>query len=161
VSATIRRLAAGDAPGCDAVIASLPYHFGNQQGVRDCADAVRTQEGTVATIDDAVVGFLTFVQHWPESAEITWMAVQDGHRRRGIGRQLIEHAFATLRTRGARFVFVLTLGPSVPEDVADGYEGTRRFYQAVGFTPLREFGLRSWQDEAALLLACHIGSDGS
>ena len=49
-------------------------------------------------------------------------------------------------------MFLLTLGPSVPDDVADGYQGTRRFYEAVGFTPLRELGLRDWEDEAALLL---------
>jgi GNAT superfamily N-acetyltransferase len=150
--ATIERLLIDDAQACDAVVATLPYHFGNDAGRRDCADAVRTQEGLVARIDDEVVGFLTFVEHSPESAEITWMAIHDAHRRRGIGRDLIEHTVRTVRVRGARFVFVLTLGPSVAEDVADGYEGTRRFYEAAGFTPLREFGLRSWDDEAALLL---------
>jgi GNAT superfamily N-acetyltransferase len=155
---SIEALSIDDAPACDAVVASLPYHFGNEAGRRDCAHAVRTHEGLVARIDDAVVGFLTFVGHFPLSAEITWMAVHDAHRRRGIGRDLIEHTMRTMRLRGARFVFVLTLGPSVPDDVADGYEGTRRFYQAVGFTPLREFGLRSWDDEAALLLVRATGS---
>jgi hypothetical protein len=28
----IRRLWAGDGPACDAIVASLPYHFGNQEG---------------------------------------------------------------------------------------------------------------------------------
>jgi ribosomal protein S18 acetylase RimI-like enzyme len=31
----IRPLVAGDAPGCDAVIASLPYHFGNEDGTSE------------------------------------------------------------------------------------------------------------------------------
>jgi ribosomal protein S18 acetylase RimI-like enzyme len=148
----IRSLSPDDAPACDAVIASLPYHFGNERGVKECAHAVRQQPGFVATMNDEVVGFLTYTNRWPESAEITWMAVSAGHRRRGIGRTLIEHALARLAAQGTKYVFLLTLGPSVSEDVEDGYEGTRGFYESVGFTPLRELGLRDWQDEAAVLL---------
>lgn len=148
----IRSLTARDADGCDAVVASLPYHFGNQRGIEACATAVRREEGAVATIDERVAGFVTFAHHVPESAEITWMAVHADHRRQGIGRSLIEHTTSALSARGTRFVYVLTLGPSVPEDVEDGYEGTRRFYRAVGFIPLRELELRSWDDESALLL---------
>ena len=48
---------------------------------------------------------------------------------------------------------VLTLGPSVPEDAADNYAGTRAFYQSCGFVPLRELELRSWNDAYALMLA--------
>jgi GNAT superfamily N-acetyltransferase len=149
---TIRVLRKTDAEGCDAVVASLPYHFGNERGVVECAKAVRSQEGLVATIDERVAGFLTLVPHSTESAEISWMAVNAEHRRQGIGRLLIERVTTTLAERGVRFLSVLTLGPSVPEDVDDGYEGTRRFYEAVGFTPLRELELRSWDDERALLL---------
>ena len=149
---TIRTLTKADAEGCDAVVASLPYHFGNERGIAECAKAVRGQEGLVATIGERVAGFLTLVYHSPESVEITWMAVRADQRRRGIGRLLIEHVMTTLTERGARFLSVLTLGPSVPEDVDDGYEGTRRFYATVGFTPLRELDLRSWDDERALLL---------
>src|SRR5918994_2525970 len=148
----LRRLTASDAQACDAIIASLPYHFGQQRGVDECAKAVRQQAGFVATINGDVVGFLTFTNHWPESAEITWMAVSAGHRRRGIGRALIEHAMAGLASQGTKYAFLLPLGPSVREDVKDGYQGTRLFYEAVGFTPLREFELRDWDDEAALLL---------
>ena len=149
---TIRTLTVADADGCDAVVASLPYHFGNERGIAECAKAVRSQEGLVGTIDERVAGFLTLMHHSVESAEITWMAVHADQRRCGIGRMLIEHVTATLAERGARFLSVLTLGPSVPEDVDDGYEGTRRFYAAVGFTALRELDLRSWDDEHALLL---------
>ena len=147
----VRRLTEKDAPACDAIIASLPYHFGSERGVEEYAQAVRQQAGFVATINGHVVGFLTFTNHWPESAEITWMAVEAGHRRRGIGRTLIEYALASLGGQGTKYVFLLTLGPSAREDVEDGYQGTRRFYEAVGFTPLRELGLRNWEDEVALL----------
>src|ERR687898_829280 len=143
----LRKLTTADAPACDAIIASLPYHFGQERGVKECAKAVRQQAGFVATIDGDVVGFLTFTNHWPESAEITWMAVSAEHRRRGIGRALIEYAVARLASQGTKFAFLLTLGPSVREDVEDGYQETRRFYEAVGFTPLRELGLRDWEED--------------
>ena len=99
----LRRLTTADAPACDAIIASLPYHFGQERGVEECAKAVRQQAGFVATIDGDVVGFLTFTNHWPESAEITWMAVSAEHRRRGIGRVLIEYALAGLASQGTCF----------------------------------------------------------
>jgi hypothetical protein len=48
---------------------------------------------------------------------------------------------------------VLTLGPSVEEPgVEDGYEGTRQFWQRVGFVPVKELSLTTWSDEYALLL---------
>jgi predicted N-acetyltransferase YhbS len=157
----LRGLTVDDAAACDAIVASLPYHFGNERGIAACARAVRSQDGFVAAIEEQqVVGFLTFEDRSAESAEITWMAVRADHRRRGIGRSLIEHASATLAARGVRFVSVLTLAPSVPDDVPDGYEGTRRFYRAVGFTPLRELDLRSWDDETALLLVRALAPDG-
>jgi GNAT superfamily N-acetyltransferase len=150
----MRELTIDDAPGCDAVIASLPYFFGDPAGVRDCAVAVRTQHGFVATrADGAVAGFLTLLPHSPESAEITWMAVHADHRRSGIGRLLIDAALRQCAAGGVRMLSVLTLGPSVPEDAADGYAGTRQFYQSMGFVPLREVGLREWNDSHALMLA--------
>ena len=50
---------------------------------------------------------------------------------------------------------VLTLGPSedVPDNDGDNYEGTRRFYRSNGFVPLRELGLREWNNSHALILA--------
>jgi GNAT superfamily N-acetyltransferase len=141
------------AAACDAVIASLPYFFGDPTGIRDCAEAVRTQRGWVALIDGALAGFLTLHPHFDDSAEITWMAVGADRRRSGIGRALIDAACAGAAADGARMLCVLTLGPSVPEDATDNYEGTRRFYRANGFVPLRELGLREWNDSHALMLA--------
>jgi ribosomal protein S18 acetylase RimI-like enzyme len=150
--ATIRGLDVDDARACDAVIASLPYFFGDPDGIRNCAEAVRTQRGFVARVDGAVAGFITLEEHQPGSIEINWLAVQAERRRRGLGRMLIEAAAAQLASEGVRALFVLTLGPSVPEDVEDGYDGTRAFYQALGFIPLRELALRDWNDAFALML---------
>ncbi len=150
---TIRPLTIDDAPACDAIIASLPYFFGDPDGVRDCAAAVRAQPGYVAMIGGDVAAFLTIDRHGPLSAEITWMAAHADHRRHGLGRRLIQRAASDLARDGTRMLCVLTLGPSVPEDAADNYAGTRAFYQSCGFVPLRELELRSWNDAYALILA--------
>ncbi len=55
-------------------------------------------------------------------------------------------------------MFVITLGPSVAEPgVADSYAGTRAFYEAVGFVPLKELDV--WGDApAGLILARATGA---
>lgn len=152
-SVAIRRLEPRDAAACDAVLASLPYFFGDPDGIRQAHEAVRTQRGFVAECDATVRGFITLESQQPGSSEITWLAVHAEDRRRGIGRKLVEAAAALLRGEGQSMLFVLTLGPSVPEEAEDNYEGTRAFYRRVGFVGLREFGLRDWNDAYALVLA--------
>ena len=88
--AAIRPLTTADAPACDDVIRSLPYHFGDPDGRRECAEAVRTSPGLVATRDDRVVGFLTITHHFPATSEIGWMAVHTDHRGQGIGSRAAE-----------------------------------------------------------------------
>jgi GNAT superfamily N-acetyltransferase len=151
---SVRELELADAPACDAVIATLPYFFGQAAGVADCAAAVRSQRGLVAVdASDAVVGFLTYRSHEAGSAEITWMAVRQGERRQGVGRQLLDVLAGLAAREGTQLLFVITLGPSVPEPgIVDGYSGTRAFYEAVGFVALKE--LDAWgPDSAGMILA--------
>jgi len=53
MTVTIRPLEAADAEACDAIVASLPYHFGLEEGRRECAAAVRSQRGLVAEREGA------------------------------------------------------------------------------------------------------------
>ena len=148
----IRPLQPADAPACDAIVLTLPYHFGHEGGRAECAEAVRTQAGLVAVEDGEVVGFLTLRRHDAASAEITWMAVRADRRRRGLGRELIERAVGELARDGARLLCVLTLAESEPEErETDNYADTRAFYRSLGFVPLRELALESWTDRAVIL----------
>ena len=100
----IRPLQPDDAPACDAVIASLPYFFGDPDGRAMCAEAVRTQPGVAAEIDGALAGFITLDQHNADTMEITWMAVHAQRRRGGIGRALINAACERASVLGARML---------------------------------------------------------
>ncbi len=156
---SVRELELADAPACDALIATLPYFFGQPVGIAECATAVRSEPGLVAVDrSGTVVGFLTYRSHHPPSAEITWMAVRQDTRRKGVGRVLVDALDSLLSRRGVPLVFVITLGPSVDEPgVTDGYGGTRAFYERVGFIPLRE--LDAWgQDSPGMVLARPTGA---
>jgi ribosomal protein S18 acetylase RimI-like enzyme len=134
-------------------VLSLPYHFGDEGGRAECARAVRTQEGLVAVEEGEVVGFLTLRRHDPRSAEITWMAVRADRRRHGIGRALVERAVDALARDGVTILSLLTVAESEPDwRETDNYADTRAFYRALGFVPLRELALESW-DERAVILA--------
>ena len=50
--------------------------------------------------------------------------IDPAHRRRGVGRQLVDHAFAEARRRGCHSAWLDTSNPAAA-----------RFYQALGFEP--------------------------
>jgi GNAT superfamily N-acetyltransferase len=128
-----------DAETCDAIIASLPGWFGLEEGIRECARAVRTQAGLVSEVNGEITGFLTYVRHSPASAEITWMGVHAAERGRGIGTALMEQLVTSLSAAGARLLLVQTL--SDREDPGPEYAATRAFYLAKGFRPAAELDL--------------------
>jgi ribosomal protein S18 acetylase RimI-like enzyme len=137
----IRDLAPGDAEACDAIVLSLPYHFGDEQGRIDCARAVRTEPGLVAADDAGVVGFCTFARHYDIAAEITWLAVHASRRGEGVGSTLVDELVRRLAGEGRRILLVLTVSEADgPDDIEQGYDATRAFYRSVGFAEARDFG---------------------
>jgi ribosomal protein S18 acetylase RimI-like enzyme len=155
---TVRTLEPGDAPACDAIIASLPYHFGLEEGRRDCAAAVRSQRGLVAARDDEVIGFLTVEPRFDASAEVTWMAVHADHRNEGVGRALMDRLAADLQAEGRRLLLVLTVSPNdLPDEIADGYQATRAFYAANGFMLARDFAGYWGEHDLPVLLVRPLG----
>ena len=76
---------------------------------------------------------LTFASEFPESAEITWMAVAPEAHRRGVGRGLVEALVSRLRSCDCEVLLVKTLADTHP---SPEYAATRAFYRAMGFLPL-------------------------
>ena len=145
----IRPLDPTDAPVCDAIIASLPDWFGLQEGIDECAEAVRTQPGLVCERDGRVVGFLTVVHPSAVTAEISWLAVHAHHRGERVGTKLVEGLVADLSGTGARLLLVKTL--SDREDPGPEYAATRAFYLARGFSPAAELDLFGPENPIQLL----------
>jgi ribosomal protein S18 acetylase RimI-like enzyme len=147
----VRALTPADADACDAIILSLPYHFGNAAGRVECARAVREDDGLVAERDGRVVGFLVVERHYDRAAEISWLAVEDGERGQGIGSALVKRLFELLLAEGRQLLLVMTLSDSSDESaVEDSYARTRAFYRRLGFIEAREF-TELWPGNPALL----------
>jgi ribosomal protein S18 acetylase RimI-like enzyme len=156
----IRALTPADAEACDAVLRSLPYHFGDPGGQEECARAVRACDGLVALRDGEIVGFLTIEPHFETTSEITWMAVHAGHRGQRIGHRMIERLVSDLRAAGQRFLFVATLSDLRPEPgVKDGYNRTRAFYRSAGFTPALNMP-DMWPGNPAMYFVMYLGQTG-
>jgi GNAT superfamily N-acetyltransferase len=129
---------------CESILRELPEWFGIEDStaayVRDVAELP-----TFAAGEDA---FLALKMHTPRAAEVYVMGVRPARHRQGLGSALLQTAEAYLRARGCEYLQVKTLGPSRQ---SDGYEATRRFYEARGFVPLEEIhGL--WEGNPCLLL---------
>jgi GNAT superfamily N-acetyltransferase len=116
---------------CESILRELPEWF----GIEDATAAyIRDVAGlpTFAVDDD---GFLSLKLHTPRAAELYVMGVRPERHRRGVGTALLAAAEDYLRERGVEYFQVKTLGPSRPDE---GYERTRRFYEARGFVALEE-----------------------
>ena len=102
-------------------------------------------------------GALLLERHFPGAAEIYLLAVDPAYHRHGAGRALVAAAETELRADGVEFLQVKTLGPSQPDE---GYQRTREFYAAAGFTPLEEIhGV--WDPEnPCLIMIKHLAPGG-
>ncbi|MDX6590907.1 MAG: hypothetical protein QOJ13_103 [Gaiellales bacterium] len=149
----LRPLASSDAERCDAIIASLPDWFGNEEGIEQCAAAVRSQEGLVSVAPDQVVAFITWEMRFPTTAEITWLAVDPAHHRQGHGSSLVGEMLQQAADGGVRLVVVHTLSSTAADPF---YEQTRTFWQAVGFLPAAERPDLWNEENPALLLAREV-----
>jgi ribosomal protein S18 acetylase RimI-like enzyme len=134
----VRPLEPRDAAPCDAIVASLPEWFGTQEGIDDCARAVRSEPGLVCERGGRVVGFLTIGRPTPAVAKITWLAVHADERHRGAGTALIERLVEDVDD-DVRLVAVETLSDRI--DPGPEYAATRAFYLARGFRPAAELDL--------------------
>jgi GNAT superfamily N-acetyltransferase len=139
-----------DPQAVERLLRALPDWFGIAESVTEyVADAARLPT-YLAYIDGSseAIGALLLARHFPEGAEVHLMAVAPDLHRRGVGRALLTAAETDLTSEGVRFLQVKTLGPARPDE---GYQKTRDFYLAQGFTPLEEIkGL--WPENPCLIL---------
>lgn len=104
---TIRRARTADVPGIRRLIDmySMDGRLLNKATVTLYEDV---QEFWVATQGETVVGCGALHVMWEDLAEIRTLAVDPGHRGKGIGARIVSELLATARQLGVRRVFVLT-----------------------------------------------------
>ena len=130
---------------------TLPDWFSYEPGLEECAQAVRTQAGLAAEVDEEVVGFATWESRTEDAAEITWAAVRRDLRNGGIGTAIIEALAAELQGRGFSLALAMTSARSkTPDTTWDSYEETRAFWRARTFYPLIELDILQSNDIALL-----------
>lgn len=147
VSVSIQRRA--DPGGVDRVLRSLPDWFGIEEAIQNYVSQAAESDSHIAVLDEETVGVALTRRHFPESAELTLLAVDAAHRGRGIGRLLVAQVEAFLRATGCRFLEVHTVGPSYDDA---GYEATRAFYRAVGFAPIQELNNLDWDGPTLIMI---------
>ena len=151
IKRSVRALDASlDAEACDGIVRGLPGWFGNEEGLREQAQLVRTSAGLVCVEDGKIVGFLTYVRIYPQTAEISWMAVRADSRRRRIGTTLLDELTPLLTRDGSRMLVVKTL--SDREEPGPEYAQTRSFYLARGFVPVAELDIWGVENHCQLLV---------
>lgn len=77
----------------------------------------------LAWLDDQAVG-TGRVSLWGSEAQIAWVAVRKSHRRRGVGRAIMEYLIQWAREQGARTVTL------------NAQTHALGFYRRLGFVPL-------------------------
>lgn len=91
---------------------------------RSTAYCVREEDGPVGA---PLMGGLLFSPRHPLYT-IGWLAVAETHRRRGVGRRLVEHVCGLVQPPAE--MVVTTFGPGLEPGSA-----ARRFYERMGFHP--------------------------
>ncbi len=121
---------------CKQIIDQLPNWFGLPEANASYIDGVAKEIAVVARDQSGhITGMLSLRFPFPNNADIYWLGVLPDLHRRGTGRTMFERAQKIAADKGCTTMTVETLGPSRPDE---GYARTRKFYEAMGFTPLFE-----------------------
>lgn len=127
-----------DRAGCAVVLSRLPHWFGFADVNAEYVASLGRRPAWVARRDGAIAGFIAVEGQTAASAEIVVLAVVPELHRGGAGSALLRAAKSWLRQRGFHFVYLLTLGPSDPDQ---GYARTRLLCRAGLRAAVREHGV--------------------
>lgn len=121
---------------CEAVLRTLPKWFGIEHALLMYARDSGSMPTFALEEENALIGFLTLQEHFPNAWEIHCVAIKAEARGQGLGSRLLSHAESWLVARKARFLQVKTVAPT---SASLAYAQTREFYARRGFVPLEIF----------------------
>lgn len=154
----VAELTDGKCAICRRVLDALPEWFGIEEAKENYIREADSLPMFGCLLEEKVVGFVTLRVHNAKSAEIHLIGILPDHFRKGIGTRLVRRAEEYARERDVRFLSVKTLAPG-REDA--NYEGTRKFYEAVGFEPLMELPNIWGPDNPCVLMLKQLGKGPS
>jgi ribosomal protein S18 acetylase RimI-like enzyme len=118
------------------ILRALPEWFGLEDPILQYIKDSNNMPTLVARKVDRVVGFLILKQTFTETAEIHCMGILPKFHRQGIGKLMCEFLERNLKIDGVLYLQVKTLAE---QRACEEYERTRKFYLAMGFSPLEVF----------------------
>jgi len=119
-----------DIASCLSIAKSLPVYFTSR-----ALEAIEHDLGgnpfyVARNESGQILGFASVKDNTEQAAELLWLAVAEGHRRRGTGTLLVNAVCATLKAKGLKVLLVRTLSESVSYAP---YEASRQFFKMAGF----------------------------
>ena len=138
-----------DPAAVDRILRSLPDWFAIEEAVVNYVESAWRRDSFLAIIDGEVVGVALVNRHFPESAELSLIAVQVNHRGKGVGSALVYAVSMSLVVEGCLLLQVHTVGPSFEDDA---YAKSRAFYRRAGFLPLQEFERIDWDGPSIVMV---------
>jgi GNAT superfamily N-acetyltransferase len=138
-----------DAVAVERILRSLPDWFGIEESLLEYVADAAHAESYLAVHGGEVVGVALVHERFPQSAELTLIAVHADSRGAGHGAALVEAVADSLVERGFGLLEVHTVGPSYEHE---GYAATRAFYERTGFIPMHEFDGIDWNGPTLVLV---------
>jgi ribosomal protein S18 acetylase RimI-like enzyme len=118
------------------ILRALPEWFGIEKATLQYIKDADTMPTMLVRDEGEPIGFLTIHMHFPETAEIHCMGILPKFHRQGIGKLMCEFLERNLKIDGVLYLQVKTLAE---QRACEEYERTRKFYLAMGFSPLEVF----------------------
>lgn len=131
------------------ILSQLPAWFGIKSEILQYASGVKNKLFIIAEDDfKKAVGFIAVSDLNTFTSEVYLLGVLPEYRGHGIGRKLIEFAWNNNVESNKKYLIVKTLDESTGDKY---YEETRKFYEAVGFSPLFST-TKIWDDKNPCLI---------
>jgi ribosomal protein S18 acetylase RimI-like enzyme len=132
----------------EQILRALPEWFGLEEPILQYIKDAGTMPTMLAKDGARVIGFLIIKNHFPKSAEIHCMGILPKYHRQGIGASMCNVLEEQLKQESVQFLQVKTLSE---QRECEAYERTRKFYLAMGFSPLEVFPIL-WDEANPCLL---------
>ena len=103
-------------------------------GVTAIENGFRSSPAIIAHNDGDPIGFVIW-DHQGEAAELLWIAVRPDLTRNAIGSRLVKRMREAIGVDTTVVVKTATADSTIPGTIFDAadFDGTRRFYEALGF----------------------------